>query len=294
MTESFDPYLKWLGIRQGAAGIDHYRLLGLEKFETDPAVIANASQRQIQHVTSFNSGEHADLAKNLIEELREARICLLDTLRKAEYDTQLGQTTQPSVKSNDEFNIGDHVAAESKPDLSNLKVDDENQTFANVGTSSGPKIAISTSNRRRKKRSAAFDIAGWLFGASAAVVFAYVILNTDLIERIKGVPISEHGGQMDLATGENVDDETLPDEKVNPSLGKSSPDSSTALVNKSPDSSGRRSRRTRSSVTNRESKNARPGDASGPARGSNAGKGPEPNSRKVVPKKFTKVDLPDA
>ena len=41
MTESFDPYHKWLGIPPQDQPPHYYRLLGIELFESDPDVISN-------------------------------------------------------------------------------------------------------------------------------------------------------------------------------------------------------------------------------------------------------------
>ena len=35
MSEAFDPYYRWLGIPPGEQPPDHYRLLGIERFEAD-------------------------------------------------------------------------------------------------------------------------------------------------------------------------------------------------------------------------------------------------------------------
>ena len=40
---SFDPYHEWLGIRPEEHPVDHYRLLGIARFESDAAVISNAA-----------------------------------------------------------------------------------------------------------------------------------------------------------------------------------------------------------------------------------------------------------
>jgi hypothetical protein len=42
MPQAFDPYHRWLGIPPKRQPANHYRLLGLELFETDPEVIRDA------------------------------------------------------------------------------------------------------------------------------------------------------------------------------------------------------------------------------------------------------------
>jgi hypothetical protein len=64
-------------------------LLGLELFENDPEVIQNAADRQLTFVRRFLHGEHAQEARQLVQELIGARACLLDPPAKAAYDEAL-------------------------------------------------------------------------------------------------------------------------------------------------------------------------------------------------------------
>src|SRR5688572_40282 len=91
MAEAFDPYLSWLGIRDPRRPPHHYRLLGLEAFESDADVIQNAADRQMSHVRSFQTGPNSSLSQKLLNELSAAKVCLLNTDRKARYDEQLKQ-----------------------------------------------------------------------------------------------------------------------------------------------------------------------------------------------------------
>ena len=87
--EKFDPYHQWLGIR--GAPVNLYRLLGLDVFESNAEVIANAADRQMAHVRSFQNGRHADSSQQLLAEIAAARICLLDPRRKEDYDDELSR-----------------------------------------------------------------------------------------------------------------------------------------------------------------------------------------------------------
>ena len=91
----FDPYLKWLGIRDPQRPPNHYRLLGLELFESDPEVINAAADRQMVHVRSFQIGPHGEASQELLNQLAEARRCLLNDAKRAEYDAALNPTTSP-------------------------------------------------------------------------------------------------------------------------------------------------------------------------------------------------------
>jgi hypothetical protein len=89
MAESFDPYRKWLGIAPQDQPANHYRLLGISLFESDPDVIDNAATRQMSHVRSFQASKHAALSQRILKELTIAKLCLLTPERKEAYDRQL-------------------------------------------------------------------------------------------------------------------------------------------------------------------------------------------------------------
>ena len=85
----FDPYRKWLGIPPRDQPPNHYRLLGLELFESDLDVIEGAVERQMGFIRRHQSGEHAADASRLLNELANARLCLLKPNAKAAYDAKL-------------------------------------------------------------------------------------------------------------------------------------------------------------------------------------------------------------
>ena len=85
----FDPYLKWLGIRDATRPLNHYRLLGLELFESDKEVISMAGDRQMTHIRTYQSGPNGKVSQRILNELARARRCLLDDQKKAAYDNQL-------------------------------------------------------------------------------------------------------------------------------------------------------------------------------------------------------------
>jgi hypothetical protein len=89
MAEKFDPYHKWLAIPPEEQPADHYRLLGLKQFETDPDVISSAADRQMAHLRSFQAGQYAALSQNVLNEISAARGCLLNSAKKAAYDASL-------------------------------------------------------------------------------------------------------------------------------------------------------------------------------------------------------------
>ena len=89
MSEAFDPYRKWLGIPPSQQPPHHYRLLGIELFEADADAIANAADRQMAHIRTFQAGPHSALSQKLLNELSAARICLLNSQQKEAYDDSL-------------------------------------------------------------------------------------------------------------------------------------------------------------------------------------------------------------
>ena len=89
MSDDFDPYRKWLGIKSPERPPNYYRMLGLELFEDDLETIENAADRQMAHVRTFQTGRHSVLSQRILNELAAARLCLLNADRKAAYDLRL-------------------------------------------------------------------------------------------------------------------------------------------------------------------------------------------------------------
>ncbi len=86
MSDSFDPYHRWLGIPSEDQPPNHYRLLGIDLFEDQPEVIEYAASRQMAHLRTFQVGPHAALSQRLINEVAAAKRCLLKAEKKAAYD----------------------------------------------------------------------------------------------------------------------------------------------------------------------------------------------------------------
>lgn len=89
MSDSFDPYHKWLGISPKDQPPHHYRLLGIDLFESDPDVINTASSQRMMHVKTFQIGKHSALSQKLLNEIAGATVCLLNTEKKRVYDAAL-------------------------------------------------------------------------------------------------------------------------------------------------------------------------------------------------------------
>jgi len=88
-SRQFDPYYKWLGIPPKDQPPNHYRLLGLERFESDCEVIDAAANRLMAYLQDLATGEGGKHSQKLLNEVAAARVCLLDEKRKAAYDAEL-------------------------------------------------------------------------------------------------------------------------------------------------------------------------------------------------------------
>ena len=96
MPESFDAYHKWLGIPADQQPADHYRLLGIGAFEADPDVIEAAANQRAAYLQELSSGQHVEQAQQLLNEVSQARRCLLTAERKRAYDEEL-RRRQPAA-----------------------------------------------------------------------------------------------------------------------------------------------------------------------------------------------------
>jgi hypothetical protein len=114
MGEAFNPYYKWLGIRPEEQPPHHYRLLGISVFEPDPDVIEAAADQRMAHLRGYQTGRHAELSQQLLNEVAAARICLLNPSKRAAYDEQLklampvnSTTPTASQSSGPTFSVSD-------------------------------------------------------------------------------------------------------------------------------------------------------------------------------------------
>jgi hypothetical protein len=91
VTGTFDAYHVWLGIPPAEQPPNHYRLLGIALYESDPTVIEHAADRQMAHLRTFQTGGHGDLSQRLLNEVAAAKLCLLHPEKKLHYDQALRQ-----------------------------------------------------------------------------------------------------------------------------------------------------------------------------------------------------------
>ncbi len=88
----FDPYHKWLGIPAAEQPVNHYRLLGLTLFESDPDVIDAATDQRVAFLRQCATGEHVAESQKLLNEVAAARLCLLNAQKKRDYDERLRES----------------------------------------------------------------------------------------------------------------------------------------------------------------------------------------------------------
>ncbi|MDO4575347.1 MAG: WD40 repeat domain-containing protein [Planctomycetia bacterium] len=149
MAENFNPYREWLGIPESQLPANHYRLLGLEMFESDVGIISRAADKQMVFLRTFQTGKYSAESQKLLNEVSAARICLLNPARKLAYDATLRQTSvQP-------------VPAQQVPVF--------------VPPPATPTIALRTAINRRKKPSSSPLL--WCLAAGLSLLLLWMVLS---------------------------------------------------------------------------------------------------------------------
>jgi len=98
MPEEFDPYSQWLGILGHERPVDHYRLLGVARFTSDPVAITAAADQRMAMIRSYQTGPRGRFTQRLLNEIAAAKLCLINPSSKAAYDAMLeglALATQP-------------------------------------------------------------------------------------------------------------------------------------------------------------------------------------------------------
>jgi uncharacterized protein (TIGR03067 family) len=105
---TFDPYHKWLGIPPADQPPNHYRLLGLNLFESDPDVIDVATEQRVAYLRQCATGQHIAESQKLLNEVAAARLCLLSAQKKRDYDQRLRsslEAAQAAVAQSTTFEV---------------------------------------------------------------------------------------------------------------------------------------------------------------------------------------------
>lgn len=97
MADKIDHYHVWLGIPPAQQPPNHYRLLGLELFESSADVIDASASRQTAYLHQLASGPDRKASQRILTEVAAARRCLLDEKSKQKYDAKLKEQSAPAV-----------------------------------------------------------------------------------------------------------------------------------------------------------------------------------------------------
>ncbi|HXT60941.1 MAG TPA: hypothetical protein VN699_20040 [Pirellulales bacterium] len=165
MAEAFDPYHKWLGISPKDQPPNHYRLLGIELFESDPDVVEGAADQRMSHVRTFQTGQNSALSQRILNELSAAKLCLLDASRRAEYDRQLKAKLQEAATANEPQLPPAAPAPRPLPQAKALPVQEPAPIV--ISDSASP---VSVIHKRATRKSPAWRQPAVLAGAGVAVL----------------------------------------------------------------------------------------------------------------------------
>ena len=99
MGNNFNPYYEWLGIPPKHQPANHYRLLGIERFEADPVVIEHAAEQRLTFLRTKQTGQRGKLADQLLNEISRAKATLINANTKTKYDQALQKTLLKTAES---------------------------------------------------------------------------------------------------------------------------------------------------------------------------------------------------
>jgi hypothetical protein len=116
LVQQFNPYHAWLGLDATVVRPTHYQLFRLAPDANNPERIALAADKVIAHVRSQRPGEHAAEWSRLLDELQQAKACLLDPAQRQAYDQSL--TALPNQQPAPAFPQNPVVSGASAPTIS--------------------------------------------------------------------------------------------------------------------------------------------------------------------------------
>jgi hypothetical protein len=187
MSDAFDPYYTWLGIPPEDQPPDCYRLLGLQKYEDNVDVISHAADQRMGHLRTFQAGARAAISQRLLNELSQARVCLLDSERKSQYDAQL-RLAEPLAEPS--------PATEAPPLPQPARAMPEEPAQVEPFGRSQPAIVAGRPKmaRRRRRRSSGWMAIFWILLALVVLggTTAWFVLQPDLQQIFGGAPDGEN------------------------------------------------------------------------------------------------------
>ena len=128
----FDPYHKWFGIRADQQPADHYRLLGIDTFETDPDIIESAAEQRMTYLQTVANGPYVEPAQKLLNEVSSVRVVLLNDDRRAEYDARLRIERGTKDKTSEDKTTKNKTSkktSKSKRESINLRTQDSTDSY---------------------------------------------------------------------------------------------------------------------------------------------------------------------
>jgi hypothetical protein len=158
--DEFDPYEHWLGIEPSEHPVDHYRLLGVERFEDDLVRIATAADERMRYIRTFQTGPRGIHTQRLLNELSAAKLRLLDPESKRQYDQRLrtGPSDEPDpLQGLEEAVLPPGLSESSSPSTPvvdpMVPLDLANQAHRQRKADSGPIIQVESKERSGRPKS---------------------------------------------------------------------------------------------------------------------------------------------
>jgi tetratricopeptide (TPR) repeat protein len=162
MNNPFDPFHKWLGIPPEEQPASYYRLLGIPELEPDLEVIEAAVEQRTIYLRTFKTGNHSQLAEQLLNMISSAQVCLLNSQTKVRYDNQLRASHEAKLARN---------APPPAPSNRPLVV----QTAGSNAVATADKSATSTAGRVRQRRKKSRNPAIIIGSAGICMILAIVV-----------------------------------------------------------------------------------------------------------------------
>lgn len=187
MAAGFDPYHHWLSIPPAEQPPNHYRLLGLQAFESSVGVIENAASRQLMHVRRHLQTPLRPYALMLIRELEVARICLTDGEAKRVYDgllrqreAYLAREVLPTYVAETKIALSSTTAKNALSERTNIDVAafdlEAGGQHANLDIFVPPVVTATRSRRRKSKSGPITYLFLWLTSAVIGLLAGYAVL----------------------------------------------------------------------------------------------------------------------
>lgn len=176
MSDNFDPYERWFQLPPAEQPPDHYRLLGIDKFEARHETIDAAAEARIAFLHDVSTGEHVAAAQRLMNEVAAARLRLNDRDRKAAYDSELARGVIPDPLPYDSSTDGSALPPEPPPAPAPSDQTQASTPANNVIVVADQKTNVTSRNRpqpRQDNKIPPMWIAG---GVGAAIILLLLIV----------------------------------------------------------------------------------------------------------------------